>query len=155
MVKPILHALVEPSPWLGLPEPWSRFHRHGRRWKLAWDEAAQRAIQTGDAGELHAVRDDYEAVLRGHLKMIDGYLLVSDRFNGGIPHPEFLERLAETRDELRKHYDSLFPRWQTLEDLEAILLASVSPGHERLKSLAAAHTPPESWYDGPAARPAE
>jgi hypothetical protein len=54
--------------------------------------------------------------------------------------------MGMNRDQLQKHYDSLFPRWQTLDDLEAILLERISLPNEQLKELAAKYPPPQSIW---------
>jgi hypothetical protein len=66
-----------------------------------------------------------------------------------VDEPEglLLNRFKSNRSLLQKHYDSLFPRWQTLEDLEAILLERISIPNEQLKELAAKYPPPPAWYE--------
>jgi hypothetical protein len=150
-VNHVLRELVEPYPWLEFREPWFHIQHRNRQWLDAWNRMCQQAAQSGNAEELHAVRDDYEAVLRGQLKILDGWLLVWGRLNGESHLFELPERLTDTRDSLQRHYDSLFPRWQALEDLEAIILETISPTHGYLKDLATIHSPPQSWYHDPSA----
>ena len=146
MVTPMLRELAGRFPPL-FPFEEMRFLRdRGVRHLLdAWDNACRQAIRDGAAEELHAVRDDYQAILLGHIKILDGYLLLVSRFE---PEQGRNERLARFRDDLQKHYDALFPRWQTLDDLEAMLLERISPSNEQLKALAANSPPPQAWFDG-------
>lgn len=148
MVTPLLRELAGPFPSrFRFERPWYVHERSARELTDAWDRACHNAIRTGSAEELHATRDDYQAILLGHLKILDGYLVLLSRFPGEIPEAEFSERLARTRDELQKHYDSLFPRWQTIDDLEAILLERVSLPNDQLKELAVKYPPPQAWYN--------
>ena len=49
--------------------------------------------------------------------------------------------------ELRALYDTLFPRWQTAQDLHEILIKRFSLPAGNLRELAASHPPPASWLD--------
>jgi hypothetical protein len=114
----------------------------------AWERACRQATQSGSAEELHATRDDYQTALLAHLKILDGWLVLLSRF----PHEyssDFAARMTSSRQQLQTHYDSLFPRWQTLDDLEEMLLERVSISNDRLKTLAAQYPPPQAWYDEP------
>lgn len=112
----------------------------------AWERTCRRATESSSAEELHAARDDYQTLLLAHLKILDGWLTLLSRFPREYP-PGFAQDFALIRDQLQKHYDSLFPRWQTLEDLEAILLERISLPNNQLKALASKNPPPQSWYD--------
>ncbi len=148
MVTPLLRELAGPFP------PWFLHERNVRHLTDGWGHVCRLAIQNGSAEDLNAARDDYQAVLVAHLKILDGCLSVLSRFQGEDAHAEFTERVNSARDELQKHYVSLFPRWQTLDDLEAILLERVSLPNDRLKELAAKYPPPPAWYDEADAPPA-
>jgi hypothetical protein len=147
MVTRILHDLAGPALPFRFEEPWPLQERNIQRLLSAWEHVCRQATQNGSAEELHATRDDYQAVLQGNLKILDGFLMLLSRFHGEHPHTEFTERITRSRDRLQQHYDSLFPRWQTLDDLEAILLEQISLSNDRLKALAEKHKPPQSWYD--------
>ena len=148
MVTPMLRELAGPfPPFFRLEEPWFLHDRSIRRLRDAWDHVCRQAIHAGSAEELHAARDDYQAVLLGHLKILDGYLMLLTRFESERPGAGFVELVSRTRDELQRHYESLFPRWQTLDDLEAILLERVSLPNDQLKALAAKYPPAQAWYD--------
>jgi hypothetical protein len=139
MVTPLLRELAGPF------RPFIPFEYAGEV-SGAWDRACRRATESGSAEELHSARDDYQALLLAHLKILDGWLTLLSRFPREYP-PGFAEDFTSIRDQLRKHYDSLFPRWQTLEDLEAILLERASLPNDQLKELAAKYPPPQAWYD--------
>jgi hypothetical protein len=139
MVSPVLRELAGPF------RPVIPFE-YAQDVSDAWTRACGLASKSGNADELHTVRDDYQAALLAHLKILDGWLTLLSRFPHEYP-PGFAERMTSSREELQKHYDSLFPRWQTLEDLEAILLERISLPNERLQKLAAKNPPPQSWYD--------
>lgn len=145
MVTPMLRELAGRfPPFIPFEETWFLHDRGVRHLLDAWDAACRQAVRSGSAEELHAIRDDYQAVLLGHLKILDGYSLLVSRFE---PEQARAERLGHCRNDLQKHYDALFPRWQTIDDLEAILLERVSPSNEQLKTLAASHAPPQAWFD--------
>jgi hypothetical protein len=164
MVTPLLRELAGPFP-LGLArsqlslfgvdyEPQLVSPNIVPRLLGAWDRVCRQTIASGSAEGLHSAREDYQAILLGHLKILDGYLVLLNRFAGEAPVEEFTGHFAQTRDTLQKHYDSLFPRWQALEDLEAILLERVSLPNDQLKELAAKYPPPQAWYDEADAPPA-
>ncbi len=147
MVTPVLRELAGPYPPLPFKEPWFLSEGIVQHLTAAWEQICHRITQTGSAEELHATRDDYQTTLLGYLKILDGYLTVMSRFLGDDPDGELLNRFKLNRTLLQKHYDSLFPRWQTLDDLEAILLERVSLPNEQLKELASKYPPPPAWYD--------
>lgn len=138
MVSPVLRELAGPF------RPIISFD-YAQDVSDAWVRACGLATENGNADDLHAARDDYQAALLAHLKILDGWLTLLNRFPHEYP-PGFAKDFAGIRDNLQKHYDSLFPRWQTLEDLEAILLERISLPNDRLQKLAAKNPPPQSWY---------
>jgi hypothetical protein len=146
MVTPLLRELAGPF------RPIIPFE-YARGVSAAWDLACRGAVQSGIAEDLHAARGDYQTALLAHLKILDGWLTLLSRFPHEYPR-DFAEKIISCRDELQSHYDLLFPRWQTLEDLEAILLERASIPNERLKELAATYPPPQAWYDEADAPPA-
>ncbi len=139
MVTPTLRELAGPF------RPFIPFE-YARDVSDAWDRVCRNATQSGSAEELHAARDDYQMLLLAYLKILDGWLTLLSRFPCEYP-PGFAEEFTSIRDQLQKHYDSLFPRWQTLENLEAILLERISLPNEQLKELAKKNPPPQAWYD--------
>jgi hypothetical protein len=147
MVTPVLQELASLSPPLPYREAWFLPGHITQRLMTAWDQICQRITQTGSAESLHAIRDDYQATLLGYLKILDGYLAVMSFFPGDQPDGLLLNRFKTNRYLLQKHYDSLFPRWQGLEDLEAILLERISISNDQLKELATKYPPPPVWYN--------
>jgi len=148
MVKTPIQNLFEPYPQLLRPEPWWLYEKMGREILRSWDRVAADILQYDNAEVLHESRDEYERILLAHLKIIEGYLTLlysSREFNGNQQHIVEIER---TRDELTSHYSKLFPRWQTLDDLEGILIERLPRlDHTKMKALAAKYPPPQSWYD--------
>ena len=146
MVTPLLRELAGPF------RPVIPFE-HAQAVFDAWERACRQAATSGDAEELHAARDDYQTALLAHLKILDGWMTLLSRFPREYP-PGFAERMTSCRDDLQKHYDAIFPRWQSLDDLEAMLLERVSLSNDQLKGLAAKYPPPQAWYDEADAPPA-
>ncbi|WP_439628775.1 hypothetical protein [Gemmata sp.] len=126
MFTSVLRELSGPYPLLPfLQEPWFLREPLARHLLTAWEQTSRRVLRDNCVEELHAVRDDYHAVLLGHVRIIEGYLTLMGRF-GGDPHGDVLRHLAVNLDSLRRHYDSLFPQWQTLDDLRAVLADQIN-----------------------------
>ncbi|MCE9560436.1 MAG: hypothetical protein K8U57_00120 [Planctomycetes bacterium] len=100
----------------------------------------------GTAEELHATRDDYEIVLLGYLKILSGYLTLMGRFSGE-PQGDVVCHIAMCLDQLQKHYDTLFPRWRTLDDLRLMLLERIPHPAELLRAAITSSEPPRNWQD--------
>src|SRR3954469_9366209 len=103
MVTPLLRELAGPF------RPFIPFE-NARDVSDAWERACRQATESGSADELHSTRDDYQALLLAHLKILDGWLALLSRFPHEYP-PGFAEDFTLIREQLQKHYDSLFPRW--------------------------------------------
>jgi hypothetical protein len=146
MVKPVLRELAGLCPPIPFKESWGLPDDIAQRLSTAWEETCRRVTQTGIAEELQATRDDYQTALLAYLKIFDGYFTVMSRFGGEVQNEQKLNGVQSNWDQLQKHYDSLFPRWQTIEDLEAILLERISLPNEQLKELAVKYPPPAAWY---------
>jgi hypothetical protein len=128
MFTSVLRELAGPYPLLPfVQEPWFLREPIARHILNAWDQTCLRVARGGSAEQLHAARDDYHAVLLGHMRILDGYLILMRRFGGESPQSDTIEHIALNRDLLGRHYESLFPRWQTLDDLTAILLERTPP----------------------------
>jgi hypothetical protein len=139
MVTPMLRELAGPFlPFIP--------YEDAQRVIDAWERACRQTTESGSTEELHATRDDYQTALLAHLKILDGWLTLLNRFPHEYP-PGFARDFTSIREQLRRHYDSLFPRWQTLDDLEAILLERISLPNDQLKELAKKYPPPQAWYD--------
>ena len=141
MVAAPVRELFEPFSRTRQPEPWVRPELIGESLVSAWDRVSADTLQDGDADPLHATRDDDRSGLLAALQLLDGYLTLSAR--SGDP----ADRLRASRDTLQKHSDSLFPRWQTLDDLEGILLERITPSREERLELVKRFPPPQAWYD--------
>lgn len=138
MVSPVLRELAGPfRPFIPM--------EYAQDISGAWDRVCRQATNNGSAEELHSTREDYQTFLLAHLKILDGWMTLLGRFPHEYP-PDVAGDFASIREQLQQHYDSLFPRWQTLEDLEAILLERISIPNEQLKKLAVKNPPPPSWY---------
>ena len=142
----VLRDLFEPNPQLLHPEPWRLYERMGRELLDAWDRVCRERLTAGDAEPLHAVRDEYLGVLLAHMKIIDGYLSLLDR-DDSPRATAHADQVRATRELLQQHHDKLFPRRQTLDDLECILLAPLTPTLEARIALAKRFPPPQSWYE--------
>lgn len=121
MFTTVLRELSGPYPLLPfIQEPWFLREPLARHLLNAWEQTSRRVLRDNCVEELHAARDDYHAVLLGHVRIMEGYVTLMGRF-GGDPASDVMHHLAVNLDCLRRHYDSLFPRWQTLDDLRAVL----------------------------------
>lgn len=122
MVTPVLRELAGPYPLLPfVQEPWFLHEPIARHLITAWEHTCWRVARDGSAADLHAVRDDYLAVLVGYIRILEGYLVLRTRFGGEAAYGDGLAQLAACRDHLQRHFDSLFPRWQTLGDLQELI----------------------------------
>ena len=155
MIEITLKELVGPPSWVRFalwdesPPP-LLYH---------WSRACASAIRRGTVVEPHKFRDKYQTILLAHIKIVEGYLSLfyqidSDDLGCGSFGPseyesasQFPERLARIREALQTHYNSLFPRLGTIDDLEQIVLETASPSNANLKEIGATHSPPQSWYD--------
>ena len=149
MVSSVLRELAGPYPLLPfIQEPWFLREPLARHLISAWEQTSRRVAHDGTAEELHASRGDYEIVLLGYLKILDGYRTLMGRF-GGEPQEEVVSHIGLCLDQLQKHYDSLFPRWQTLDDLQMMLHERYSYSPEQLRALLIQSPPPRNWQDVP------
>jgi hypothetical protein len=149
MSAAVLRDLFQLSEMDDFPGPFAR--RAGRvaeELRRLWDRTCRAAAANRTLPELHAARDDYEALLKGHLRLLDDYLAVAELHAQVFgPAAARVEELRRAADELRRLYDQLFPRWKTFDDLCEIVTEHIQPSTDRLRELAAKHAPPQSWYD--------
>lgn len=111
-----------------------------------WEDLCEEALRKGDAAPLHAQRDSCESFLRSGLENIDACLRVTE--GHADPATGVLRaRLTALRDQLATKYSELFPKWQTVEDLEEILLTPRIPPLDVRIGLARRFPPPQSWFD--------
>jgi hypothetical protein len=116
--------------------------------KRRWKETCADAAEKRKVPDLHATRGEYQALLKGHLRLLEDYLRVAELHRDAFgSSPGRVEEMRRAADELRDFYDDLFPHWQTLDDLYAITIAMFSPSAERARLLAAKYPPPQSWLD--------
>ena len=119
--------------------------------RARWDSLCREIGRNGKIEELHECRGDVRAVFDRHLDLFKNYFALLDlteqmtERNGPVRHAR--ELVARETEELTRLYDEIFPRWQTLDDLAALLIERMQPTPERLKTLAEAYPPPQSWYD--------
>jgi len=147
MVTAVLRELAGPYPLLPfIQEPWFLREPLGRHLTTAWEQTSRRVAHEGTAEELHATRDDYEIVLLGYLKILSGYLTLMSRF-GGEPQGEIVSHISLCLEQLQKHYDALFPRWQTLDDLQMMLRERTPHPAELLRAVINNSQPPQNWQD--------
>lgn len=140
-MTPVLRELADPPERLA--ELWLTLAKDDTELIAAWDGVCARVLRDGSIEDLHAARNDYQAVLFGHLQLLDGHLTLLERFGDETRR----EAIAAQRTRLQQHFDTLFPRWRTQENLEAILLERLRIPNDTLKTLAAKNPPPQSWYD--------
>jgi hypothetical protein len=113
-----------------------------------WDRACRDAAEHRKVPELHAARDEYLALLEGHLRLLEEYLAVAELHRQVFgPSAARVDALRGAVGELRGLHDELFPRWQTADDLYRLIVEKLTPPAEQLKTLAAKYPPPESWLD--------
>ena len=110
-----------------------------------WEATRRETLRMGDAEALHAQRDQCESFFKGELERID------DCLKAVAPQEDreairSYARLTALRDQLATKYNELFPKWQTLDDLEDILLAPLQLSQEQCIELAKRFPPPQSWY---------
>ena len=111
-----------------------------------WEKLRRQILQNGDSDALHDCRSKIEAGLKYELGILGDCLTRAER-QPDVLSADIHARMTSLRDQLATHYNSLFPKWQTVEDLEDILLAPLTPSNEQLKAYAAKNPPPQSWYD--------
>jgi hypothetical protein len=134
-----------PEPWFMRGQPVARILRD------RWEALCQETMRTGWIEELHAARGDIQAVFDRYLALFKDYGALFDLSgrlgdrNGRFHQAR--EAVARATDELARLYGEIFPGWQTLHDLAEMLIETFPLSQEQLKALAAAHPPPQSWYD--------
>ncbi len=111
-----------------------------------WEKWREQILQNGDSDALHDCRNKIEAGLAYELGILDYCLAQAERQPEVLP-ADIQARMLSLRDHLATHYNSLFPRWQTLEDLECILLAPLTPSKAHMDMLVANYPPPQSWFE--------
>src|SRR5947208_1685385 len=128
MSAAILQQLFRPPALDDFPGPFARRAREvAMELRDLWERTCRAAAEARKVEELHAVRDEYHALLKGHIRLLDEYRTLTELHQRAFgPNPARTAELDEARAELHSLYDSLFPRWQTLDDLYQILIEKFS-----------------------------
>lgn len=149
MAATMLRELFRPRAMEDFPGPFAcRARETAEELRADWERTARTAAENRRLNELHATRDDYRALLTGHLRLLEDYLDLTELHQRAFgPNRVWMEELKRAVDELRKLHDELFPRWQTRDDLAQILIEKFSLPAEKLRELAAKHPPPASWLE--------
>ncbi|MBA4067104.1 MAG: hypothetical protein C0501_26035 [Isosphaera sp.] len=145
----MLHQLFGQPTLADFPGPFARRARAvAGELRGDWDDTCRAAAADRRLDELHAARDDYHALLKGHLQLLEHYRALAGLHRQAFgANPAWAEELELAVGELRALYDELFPRWQTAEDLYQIAVEKSSLPADRLRDLAARCPPPTSWLD--------
>lgn len=149
MAAAMLRELFHSREMDDFPGPFARRARRAvEELRADWDRTSRDAAEHRRLGELHAARDDYHALLNGHLGLLEHYLALAELHRRTVgSNPDWVEELSRAVDELRGLCDELFPRWQTQQDLCQILIEKFSLPAEKLRDLASKHPPPASWLE--------
>jgi hypothetical protein len=149
MAAAMLRELFRPGALDDFPGPFARRARQTvAELRAGWDSSCREAVENHRLDELHAARDDYRALLNGHLQLLEDYLALTKLHGRAFgPNPAWIEELGQAVTELRTLHDQLFPRWQSRDDLVQLLIEKFSLPADRLRELAAKHPPAESWFE--------
>lgn len=149
MAAAMLGELFRSREMDDFPGPFARRARQvAAELRDVWEGTCREAAAARRIGELHAARDDYHALLKGHLRLLEDYLALTELHQRALgTNPDWVEELNAAVGELRGLYDELFPRWQTLQDLQQLLVEKFSLPADKLRELAGKHSPPPSWSE--------
>lgn len=118
----------------------------------SWNRAVRDTLASGDVEALHSSRDDYARYLRGLRTVVDGYRLLTQPRSSDL-HVDWNELSKRLQD----HEQSLFPRWDSLESLETMLLETIAPSKtsmtEAVKRCAPVETWAWTWSEEPSGQP--
>lgn len=113
-----------------------------------WQKLVQNVVEHRRAEQLHTERAEYQTIVREWIDQLSGFVDFCRRVSlPAAVAPAVLERAERGLTELREFHDTLFARWQTLDDLYEIVVEQYRLPIERLSAWAAANPPPQSWYD--------
>ncbi|MCE9561821.1 MAG: hypothetical protein K8U57_07185 [Planctomycetes bacterium] len=149
MAAAMLHSLFHPRAMDDFPGPFARLAREvTEELRRDWERTCREAAENRRLEELHATRDDYHALLKGHLRLLEEYLSLTEIHQRAFgPNPVWISEMSRAVEELKQLYDELFPRWQSSHDLAQILTEKFSLPAEKLRELAGTHSPPTSWFE--------
>ena len=131
------------------PGPFARRARQvAQELRVLWDHTCRTAAEGRRIDTLHSARDDYRALLQGHLRLLKEYLTLAELHQKVIPTDStWVAELNRAVDDLTALHDELFPRWQTVEDLRQILIEKLALPTAKLRELADKYPPPASWVE--------
>ncbi|HEV3438506.1 MAG TPA: hypothetical protein VG122_14175 [Gemmata sp.] len=149
MAVAMLRELFRPRAMADFPGPFAaRARQVAEELRHDWDRTCRDAAENRRLEELHATRDDYQVLLKGHLRLLEDYLALTELHQSMFgSNPVWAEELSYAVGGLRNLYEELFPRWQTLQDLAQLAIEKFSLPTERLRELALKYPPPSSWYE--------
>lgn len=145
----MLQELFRPRAMTDFPGPFAlRARETAEELRRDWERTARDAAADRRLDELHATRDDYRALLVGHIRLLEDYLDLTELHQRAFgPNAARLQELKQAVAELRELHDELFPRWQTRGDLAQLLVERLSLPAHQLRDLAATHPPPAAWAE--------
>ena len=74
----MLNDLFRPSGLDDFPGPFAaRARRVAEELRARWEHTCREAARNRKLAELHAARDEYEALLKGHLQLLEVYLTLT------------------------------------------------------------------------------
>lgn len=149
MPATMLRELFDLNEMNDFPGPFAhRAHRVAEELRNTWNRTSREAVMGRRLADLHAARDDYYALLTGHLRLLEQYLTLTKLHQRAFgANSTWLDELNQAAAELKELHDGLFPRWQTEEDLQQILIEQLSLPADKLRDLATRFPPPASWYE--------
>lgn len=149
MAAAMLRELFQPRAVADFPGPFATQAREVvEELRLDWEKTSRNAAENRRIEELHATRDEYRVLLEGHLRLLEDYSVLAKHHHRLLgANPLWTEELDQAVTVLKKHYDDLFPRWQSSNDLAQLLIEQFTLSAEKLKEIAAKSTPPSSWYE--------
>lgn len=115
-----------------------------KKLQSGWRSLIREVAKTGRVEELHAERADYEAVYVGYLHSLADF----ERLARLLGSPSLADQFRAVAEETAELQTYTFLRWETLDDLKAIVAVETHPlTAEQLRRFAASSPPPQSWYD--------
>ena len=149
MTATMSDSMFKSAAQLSLPELLSFYEGSVQLVIKSWEALCDRAISLGVIDELHSQHDECEWSFRQGIEGIDRSLSILNR-NESSKSNLMTIRLNALRDQLATKYAELFPKWQTIDDLEELLLARMMVPNEKLIAWAKQNPKSaEDWYNAP------
>ena len=112
-----------------------------------WEKVSASARKWG-ADELHSLRDKVELVWRAKASLLADVELIGNRIVRATGQtPRAWSNLEQSRKLIAEFESNILNRWQSLDDLEEILLGPMQLSQEQCIELAKRFPPPQSWYE--------